>query len=252
MSGPLQRRTLPALVRTLRENGRLLAALSRRCETDRLAPPSTSPTFREPADIAAYLGPEMVNLPQEQLRVVLLDRRGRLIDTPLIYQGGQTETAVRLADCFRDAVRANAAAMVLVHNHPSGDPGPSDDDVQLTDDAGQAGLLLSIAVLDHVILGRDGTSSLRALGLYVPPGGGGASAPPEALVDAPPPRVRRPRRWGDGVLGWGYDCGRCGARVRGLDAGRISCQRCLAPVTCRAIDTAPELEASEATKPAAA
>ena len=252
MSASPQRRTLPALVRTLRENGRLLAALARRCETDRLAPPAASPTFREPADIAAYLGPEMVDLPQEQLRVVLLDRRGRLIDTPLIYQGGQTETAVRLADCFRDAVRANAAAMVLVHNHVSADPTPSADDVQLTHDAGQAGLLLGITVLDHVILGREGTSSLRALGLYVPPGGDGASAPPEALVDAPPPRVRRPRRWGDGVLGWGYDCGRCGARVRGLDAGRVSCQRCLAPVTCRAIDTARELEASEATKPAAA
>jgi len=243
---------LPGLVRTLRENGRLLAALARRCEADRLAPPAASPTFREPADIAAYLGPEMVNLPQEQLRVVLLDRRGRLIDTPLIYQGGQTETAVRLADCFRDAVRANAAAIVLVHNHVSADPTPSADDVQLTDDAGRAGLLLSIAVLDHVILGRDGTSSLRALGLYVPPGGGGASAPPEALVDAPPPRVRRPRRWGDGVFGWGYDCGRCGARVRGLDAARVSCQRCLAPVACRVIDTARELEASESTTPAAA
>jgi DNA repair protein RadC len=204
MSGPPQRRTLPALVRTLRENGRLLAALARRCETDRLAPPAASPTFREPADIAAYLGPEMVDLPQEQLRVVLLDRRGRLIDTPLIYQGGQTETSARLADCFRDAVRANAAAIVLVHNHVSADPTPSADDVQLTHDAGQAGLLLGITVLDHVILGREGTSSLRALGLYVqppPPGGGGASAPSEALVDAPPPRVRRPRRWGDGVLG---------------------------------------------------
>jgi hypothetical protein len=251
MSASPQRRTLPALVRTLRENGRLLAALARRCETDRLAPPAASPTFREPADIAAYLGPEMLDLPQEQLRVVLLDRRGRLIDTPLIYQGGQTETAVRLADCFRDAVRANAAAIVLVHNHVSADPTPSADDVQLTQDAGQAGLLLGIAVLDHVILGREGTSSLRALGQYVPPGGG-ASAPPEALVDAPPSRVRRPRRWGDGVLGWGYDCGRCGARVRGLDDGRVSCQRCLAPVACRAIDAARELEASEATKPAAA
>ena len=252
MSASPQRRTLPALVRTLRENGRLLAALARRCETDRLAPPAASPTFREPADIAAYLGPEMLDLPQEQLRVVLLDRRGRLIDTPLIYQGGQTETAVRLADCFRDAVRANAAAIVLVHNHVSADPTPSADDVQLTQDAGQAGLLLGIAVLDHVILGREGTSSLRALELYVPPGGDGASAPPEALVDAPPPRVRRPRRWGNGVLGWGYDCGRCGARVRGLDTGRISCQRCLAPVTCRAIDTAREIEVPEPTEPAAA
>jgi len=253
---PPQRRTLPALVRTLRENGRLLAALARRCETDRLAPPAASPTFREPADVAAYLGPEMVDLPQEQLRVVLLDRRGRLIDTPLIYQGGQTETAVRLADCFRDAVRANAAAMVLVHNHPSSDSTPSADDVQMTRDAGQAGLLLGILLLDHIILGREGMTSLRALGLYVPPppppSALGASASPEALVDPPPRRVRRPRRWGDGVFGWGYDCARCGTRVRGLDAGRISCQRCLAPVTCRAIDTAREIKDWEPTEPAAA
>jgi DNA repair protein RadC len=257
MSTPPQRRALPGLVRTLRENGRLLAALARRCEIDRLAPSPASATFREPADIAAYLGPEMVNLPQEQLRVVLLDRRGRLIDTPLIYQGGQTETAVRLADCFRDAVRANAAAMVLVHNHPSSDSTPSADDVQLTHDAGKAGFLLGITVLDHVILCREGTSSLRALGLYIPPppphgGGGSASASSEALADATLPRVRRPRRRGDGVFGWGYDCARCGARVRGLDAGRISCQRCLAPVTCRAIDTAREIEVSEPTEPAAA
>ena len=252
MSAPPQRRTLPALVRTLRENGRLLAALARRCETDRLAPPAASPTFREPADIAAYLGPEMVDLPQEQLRVVLLDRRGRLIDTPLIYQGGQTETAVRLADCFRDAVRANAAAIVLVHNHVSADPTPSADDVQLTHDAGQAGLLLGITVLDHVILGREGTSSLRALALYDQPGGAASAPLPEALVGASPPRVRRPRRWGDGVFGWGYDCGRCGARVRGLDDGRVSCQRCLAPVTCRAIDTARQPEVSESAKTAAA
>src|SRR5258708_4471463 len=229
MSASPQRRTLPALVRTLRENGRLLAALARRCETDRLASPAAGPTFREPADIAACLGPEMLDLPQEQLRVVLLDRRGRLIDTRLIYQGGQTGTAARLADCFRDAVRANAAAMVLVHNQPSGDPGPSEDDVQLTDDAGQAGLLLGIAVLDHVILGREGTSSLRALGLYVPPGGG-ASAPPEALVDVPPPLLRRPRRWGAAVLGLGSDRRRCAARVRGLDAGRGRFPPCLSPV----------------------
>jgi hypothetical protein len=177
-----RRRTLPALVRTLRENGRLLAALARRCEIGSLAPPVASPTFREPADIAAYLGPEMGDLPQEQLRVVLLDRRGRLIDTPLIYQGGQTETAVRLADCFRDAVRSSAAAMVLVHNHPSGDPTPSPDDVHLTHRAGVAGVLLGMDVLDHVIIAREGFSSLRAEGLYVPPAAG---APPDAPPEPP-------------------------------------------------------------------
>jgi hypothetical protein len=74
---------------------------------------------------------------------------------------------VRLADCFREAGRANA--LVLVHNHPAGDQAPSADDVQLTHEVGQAGLLLGIAVVDHVIIAREGFSSLRAEGLYGPP-----------------------------------------------------------------------------------
>ena len=139
MRAPPRQRHAAALVRTLRDNGRLLALLARRCEADRLVPPAHGPTFHQRADIAAYLGPEMADLPQEQLRVVLLDRCSRLIDAPLVYQGGQAETAVRFADCFREAVSRSAAAVVLVHNHPSGDPSASPEDVQLTHDAGQAG-----------------------------------------------------------------------------------------------------------------
>src|SRR5438105_13183669 len=96
--------------------------LARWCEAERLTPLAPGETFRTPADIAAHIGPEMVGLPQEQLRVVLLDRRGRLIDTPLVYQGGQAEMAVCLTDCFRAAVTRCAAAIVPVHHHPSGDP----------------------------------------------------------------------------------------------------------------------------------
>jgi DNA repair protein RadC len=88
---------------------------------------------------------------------------------PLIYQGGQTETAVRLAECFREAVRCAAAALVFVHCHPSGDPTPSPDDVRLTREAGDAGALLGIDVLDHVVVAGDGFVSLREAGLYVPP-----------------------------------------------------------------------------------
>jgi DNA-directed RNA polymerase subunit RPC12/RpoP len=167
--------------------------------------------------------------------VVLLDRRGRLLDTLLIYQGGQFETTVRLADCFREAVRCNAAAIVLVHTHPSGDPSASPDDVRLTHDAGRAGLLLGIQVLDHVIVAHDGFVSLRAEGLYVPPEAAGAS-PGHA----------------DPALAWGYDCTRCGARVRGLEASRPTCQRCLAPVTSRVMQTAPEPPVPELATPAAA
>ena len=168
-------RHLAALVRTLRENGRLLATLAGRYETAGLPPLTRGPSFRRPAEIAAYLGPEMVHLAQEQLRVVLLDRRNRLIDAPIVYQGGQTETSVRLAECFREAVRCAAAALVMVHCHPSGDPAPSPDDVQLTSEAGEAGVLLGIDVLDHVVIAGDGFVSLREAGLYIPPPPAGSS-----------------------------------------------------------------------------
>ena len=210
--------------------------LARWCEADGLTPLALGETFRTPADIAAHLGPEMADLPQEQLRVVLLDRRGRLIDAPLVYQGGQSETTVRLADCFREAVRRCAAAIVLVHNHPSGDPSASSDDVRLTHDAGQAGLLLGIQVLDHVIVGHDGFVSLRAEGLYVPPEAADAARNQPQAASA---------------LAWGYDCMCCGARVRGLESSTHTCQRCLAPVTSRVIRTASQLPAPELAAPAA-
>ncbi len=98
----------------------------------------------------------MVHLAQEQLRVVLLDRRNRLIDAPIVYQGGQTETSVRLAECFREAVRCAAAALAMVHCRPAGDPTPSPEDVQLTSEAGEAGVLLGIDALDHVVIAGDG------------------------------------------------------------------------------------------------
>jgi DNA repair protein RadC len=221
VSAAHRQRQIGALVRTLRENGRLLALLARWCEADRLTPSAPEKTFRQPGDVAAYLGPEMAGLPQEQLRVVLLDRRGRLIDAVLIYQGGQTEIAVRLLDCFRQAVRHNAAAIILVHNHPSGDPTPSDDDVQLTRDAGQAGRLLGIHLLDHIVLATDGFVSLRAVGLYV-------------LLPEDADESRLPVDIGP-TLPWGYDCSRCGASVQSLDFRAVTCQRCLAPVICRAM-----------------
>jgi len=234
VSAPPRQRHLAALLRTLRENGRLLAMLARWCEADRLTPSVHAATFRKPADIAAYLAPEMADLPQEQLRVVLLDRRGRLIDVPLVYQGGQTETAVRLADCFREAVRRSAAAIVLVHNHPSADPTASPDDVQLTHDAGRAGLLLGIAVVDHVIVARDGFVSLRAEGLYLPPD---EDSSLRALQE---------------VFGWAYDCGSCGAHVRGLGASTSTCRRCQGPVNSRVTPTTRHRQVYKPARPAAA
>jgi DNA repair protein RadC len=90
---------------------------------------------------------------QEQLRVVLLTTKNAVIDTPLVVQGDGNTAAVRMADIFRPAIAAGAVAIILSHNHPSGDPTPSPNDVNLTREAVGAGALLGIEVIDHVIVG---------------------------------------------------------------------------------------------------
>jgi DNA repair protein RadC len=158
-----------ALVHLVRENLRLLAELVNRYEIERLEPAPERRPIRCPADIAAYLGPEMSELAQEQLRVVLLDTKNAVLDVGLVYQGGLNATVIRLADCYREAVRRGAAALVLVHNHPSGDASPSPEDIALTKEAARAGDLLGIDLLDHIVIGKQGSHvSLRERGLYVP------------------------------------------------------------------------------------
>jgi DNA repair protein RadC len=119
--------------------------------------------------VVDFLGAELADLAQEQLWVVLLDTKNRILGTQLIYQGGLNATVVRLADCFREAVARNAAPVIFCHNHPSGDPRASADDIRLTAEAGKVGNLLGIEVLDHVIIGWEGSVSLRREGCYPPP-----------------------------------------------------------------------------------
>ena len=157
-----------ALLHALRENGRLLSELGTAYGVARLDGPADARTVRCPADVLAYLGPEMADLAQEQLRVLLLNTKNHIVGACLVYQGGVSSTDVRLADCFREAVRRSAPAVILVHNHPSGCPDASPEDVRLTAEAARAGELLGIEVLDHVVIGRDGYVSLRERGLYAP------------------------------------------------------------------------------------
>src|SRR5919202_4910792 len=96
----------------VRENLRLLAGLTSHYEVARLASGAGRLSVRRPDDIAAYLGPEMADLDQAQLRVVLLDTRNAVLGIHLVFQGGLNATVIRLADCFREAVRANAAAII--------------------------------------------------------------------------------------------------------------------------------------------
>lgn len=117
------------------------------------------------ADVARLLAPEMARLDQEHLRVVVLTTRHDVVAVHEVYKGSVSQSQVRPAEVFREAIRCNAPAIVVVHNHPSGDPTPSADDVQLTRQLVAAGRLLDVRLVDHVVIARHGWVSLRERGL---------------------------------------------------------------------------------------
>ena len=122
--------------------------------------------IRTPADAARLVQYEMSLLDKEQLRVLLLDSRNRLIEIVTLYQGSINSVQVRVAEVFQPALQHNASAMILIHNHPTGDPTPSQDDITLTRSVVQAGKLLDVQVLDHLIVaGKERFVGLKELGL---------------------------------------------------------------------------------------
>jgi DNA repair protein RadC len=134
--------------------------------------PEQRPQITSPDDVVNLVGIEMAALEQEQLRVVLLDTKHRVLVIRTIYQGSVNQAQVRISELFREAVRANTPAVVMVHNHPSGDPTPSAADVSLTSEVARAGELLGIDVLDHLVIGHGRHVSLRRLGLGFPSANG--------------------------------------------------------------------------------
>jgi DNA repair protein RadC len=118
-----------------------------------------------PADAANLLMFEKMNLAQEHLRVILLDTRNRVLATPTIYVGSLNSSVVRIGELFKAAIRDNAAAVIVAHNHPSSDPSPSPEDIHVTRQMVKAGKLLDVSVLDHIIIGRNRWVSLKERGL---------------------------------------------------------------------------------------
>ena len=114
-----------------------------------------------PAAAAQALAPHLAHLDREALVVGLLTRKQRLIAVCPMYQGHVSGTSIRIGELFTEALRRNAAGIVLGHNHPSGDPEPSADDLRTTRDAVAAGRLLGVSVVDHVIIGAGRHVSLR-------------------------------------------------------------------------------------------
>jgi DNA repair protein RadC len=129
------------------------------------AQPEERATVRSPQDVANLLLAEMGLLEQEHLRVLLLNTKNQVLAMPEVYKGSVNSAQVRLSELFREAIREGCPAIIVVHNHPSGDPTPSRDDIDLTHQLIEAGNLLNIDVLDHIVIARQGIVSLRDEGL---------------------------------------------------------------------------------------
>lgn len=131
----------------------------------RALPPRTRPVIRRPADAAALVVDALRFCETEQFWVLLLNTRHEVVDRIEIARGGLSSAPVHPRDVFRAAVRGGAAAVILVHNHPSGNPSPSRTDVALTRRLDRAGRVMGIPVLDHLIVGDGRYVSLRERGV---------------------------------------------------------------------------------------
>lgn len=142
---------------------RLLAALEMGRRT-LMQEPTARVQIRSPRDAAMYLLPAFGSRPVEYFGLVLLDTSHRVLGTRVVAVGTMTATVVEPRDVFREAMLGGATAVVVFHNHPSGDPSPSPDDVEVTRRLVAAGVLMGIDVIDHVILGDMGYYSLQERG----------------------------------------------------------------------------------------
>ncbi len=127
--------------------------------------PTARWTVRSPRDVADRLVIQMGRLEREELRVVLLNTKNVVLRVSTVYQGNVNASLVRIAELFKDAVRLDATGVILVHNHPSGDPTPSPDDLHLTAETLAAGRLLDVQLLDHLVIGHDAYVSMRDRGI---------------------------------------------------------------------------------------
>ncbi len=131
--------------------------------------PEELPRISSPRDVYTLLGVEMAALAQEQLRVLLLNTKNMVVGTKTVYQGTVNASMVRASEILRPAVQANCPAIIITHNHPSGDPTPSPEDARMTEQLLKAAKHLDIELLDHIVIGQGGRyASLRELGLGFP------------------------------------------------------------------------------------
>lgn len=125
----------------------------------------TQPIFSEPEDIAGYYMEQMRHEPRERVVIMMLNSKNRLLHEMVISTGTVNYSLVSPREIFIEALRYQAVSICLVHNHPSGDPSPSRDDVLITRRMKEAGELLGIYLLDHIIIGDNSYSSMKKRGI---------------------------------------------------------------------------------------
>jgi DNA repair protein RadC len=161
-AGPLaQARVLEGGAAAVRYLGTIRDAMVHSLRTEALA----GPRFADSQSLVDYLFLDMAYLPTERLRVMFLNTDNRLIYDETMAEGSVNETPIYPREIMRRSLEVGATALILAHNHPSGDPSPSQGDIEATRRVAAAGNALGIAVHDHVIVARSGWTSFRALGL---------------------------------------------------------------------------------------
>lgn len=123
--------------------------------------PEVKDSISSPEDAADLIRYKMQALLQEELCVVILDTRNRLIHNEEVYKDSLNSSQVRIAELFRAAIQRNSASIILAHNHPSGDPTPSPEDVALTRTAVEVGRMMDITMLEHLVIGRGSYVSMK-------------------------------------------------------------------------------------------
>lgn len=133
------------------------------------ADPEPRRIIKIPEDVHAMLFGEMALLEQEHLKVILLTTRNEVVCVKEVYKGNIGSIVVRVGDVFRDAIREGCPSIIAVHNHPSGDPAPSAEDAHLTARIVEAGKILGVEVVDHIVIARRGFASMRDRKMGFPP-----------------------------------------------------------------------------------
>lgn len=121
--------------------------------------------IRQPADVVSLLMPRFQQLSQEEFWVITLDTKNKVLSIDEVFRGSLNASIVHPREVFRRAISRSAAAMIVAHNHPSGDPTPSREDIEVTRRLVEAGKIIGIEVLDHVVFGDGKTVSMKEKGL---------------------------------------------------------------------------------------